>query len=266
MENSQTPEHNPWTAAHALATEPVGAVPPPLSTRSARWLWPMLVLAGASAFAFAILLVDKIAGGRSIKLDTTLLLALRQPGHLDVPIGPSWLEQSAIDLSALGGFTLQWLLGGAALGFLIYIQKRAEAAWLGGSIVGASILNAVFKLYLNRPRPELVTHLAKVSNASFPSGHAMISAAIYLTVGAMLAETQTRVSAKAYLMGLAGLLTLLIGVSRIYLGVHWPSDVMAGWCFGSVWALIVFAANRAIRRRVASRKIFSPGPIEPKVQ
>jgi len=144
---------------------------------------------------------------------------------------------------------------------LLYIRKRAEAAWLAVSIIGASVLNTLFKLSLNRPRPELVTHLAKVSNASFPSGHAMISAAIYLTVGAMLAETQRQVSAKAYLMGLAGILVLLIGASRIYLGVHWPSDVMAGWCFGSVWALLVFAANRALRRRAASRKIFTAAAV-----
>ena len=241
--------------------EPVGAIPPPLNVQSARWLWPVLLLAGLSALAFAVLLVDKIAKGKALKLDTSLLLALRRPGHLDTPIGPAWVEQSAIDLSALGGFTLQWLLGGAAIGFLLYIRKRAEAAWLAGSIIGASVLNAVFKLSLNRPRPELVTHLAKVSNASFPSGHAMISAAIYLTVGAMLAETQRRVSAKAYLMGLAGVLVLLIGASRIYLGVHWPSDVMAGWCFGSVWALLVFAANRALRRRAAARKIFAAEPL-----
>jgi undecaprenyl-diphosphatase len=239
--------------------------PPPLTTRTFRWLWPILILAGASALGFAILLVDKIARGKSLKLDTTLLLALRKPGHLDVPIGPAWLEQSAIDLSALGGFTLQWLLGGAAVGFLLYARRRAEALWLLGSIVGASALNTVFKLSLNRPRPELVPHLARVSNASFPSGHAMISAAIFLTVAAMLGETQKRASAKAYLMGLAGVLVILIGCSRVYLGVHWPSDVMAGWCFGSVWALFAFATNRALRRRAARRKVFSEAPAEPLV-
>jgi undecaprenyl-diphosphatase len=256
---TQTPDELAEAAKSKARVEPVGAVPPPLTVQSFRWLWPALLLAGASALAFAALLVVTIAKGKTLKLDTTLLLALRRPGHLDTPIGPSWLEQSAIDLSALGGFTLLWLLGAAAIGFLLYIRKRAEATWLAGSVIGASVLNAIFKLSLHRPRPELVTHLAKVSNASFPSGHAMVSAAIYLTVGAMLAETQSRVSAKAYLMGLAGILVLMIGASRIYLGVHWPSDVMAGWCFGSVWALLVFAANRALRRRAASRKIFTSG-------
>lgn len=191
--------------------------------------------------------MESIAEGGSFRLDTALLVALRRPRNLDQPIGPSWLLQSAVDLSALGGFTLQWLLGGASVLFLVYIRRRAEAAWLAGSILGASILNASLKSMLHRPRPELVPHLAMVSNASFPSGHAMISAAIYLTIGAMMAETQPRRSARIFLMSFAGLLVLLIGISRIYLGVHWPSDVLAGWCLGSVWALVVFAANRTLR-------------------
>ncbi len=223
--------------------------PPPASLASARWLWPTLGLLALAAVGLFAILLDEIAEGGSFHFDDALLIALRQPGHLDRPIGPAWLLQSAIDLSALGGFTLQWLLGGASGLFLIYIRRRAEAAWLAGSVVGASLLNAGLKSVLHRPRPELVPHLANVSNASFPSGHAMISAAIYLTIGAMLSETQPRRSARVFLMGFAGLLVLLIGTSRIYLGVHWPSDVLAGWCLGSVWALAVFVANRTLRAR-----------------
>ena len=122
------------------------------------------------------------------------------------------------------------------------------------SVVGASVLNAGLKSLLHRPRPELVPHLAVVSNASFPSGHAMISAAIYLTLGAMLAETQPRRSARIFLMLFSALLVLAIGLSRIYLGVHWPSDVLAGWCLGSVWALVVFVANRTLRARTLDRR------------
>ena len=225
--------------------------PPPVSLASARWLWPALGLLALAALGLVAMLVDEIAEGGSFKLDDALLIALRQPGHLDRPIGPTWLLQSAIDLSALGGFTLQWLLGSACGLFLVYIGRRAEAAWLAGSVVGASVLNAGLKSMLHRPRPELVPHLANVSNASFPSGHAMISAAIYLTIGAMLAETQPRRSARIVLMAFAGLLVLLIGASRIYLGVHWPSDVLAGWALGSVWALVVFGANRTLRHRAA---------------
>ena len=208
---------------------------------------------GALALALLALgafgLMDAIAHGGAFRLDDRLLIALRRPSHLDQPIGPAWLLQSATDLSALGGFTLQWLLGGASLLVLLQIGRRAEAAWLAASIIGASIANAGLKSILHRPRPELAPHLAVVSNASFPSGHAMISAAIYLTIAVMLSETRPKRSARIFLMAFAGLLVLLIGCSRIYVGVHWPSDVLAGWSLESVWALVVFAINRALRTR-----------------
>ena len=237
------------------------ALPAPLNRRQGKWLWPLLIVTVIGALGLALRLVDDIALGRSLRIDTTLILALRHPGRLDDPIGPPWLLQSAIDISALGGFTLQWLFGGCSVVFLVLVRRRAEGAWLAASIVGASLLNFLFKLSLNRPRPDLVPHLVQVTNASFPSGHAMISAAIYLTIAIMLAEAQTSRVVRLYLMGVAGITVLLIGCSRVYLGVHWPSDVLAGWCFGSVWALLAFAVNRSIRRRAAGRKVFTAEPV-----
>ena len=223
--------------------------PPPVSVQTFRWLWPVLAILALGGLGLVGTIIDAIAHGGAFRLDDKLLLALRRPGHLDQPIGPAWLLQSAIDLSALGGFTLQWLLGGATLIFLLLGRRRVEAAWLAASAVGASVLNASLKSMLHRPRPELVPHLAAVSNASFPSGHAMISAAIYLTIGLMLSEVQTRRSARIFVMTFCSLLVLLIGVSRIYLGVHWPTDVLSGWCLGSIWALAVFAISRTLRSR-----------------
>lgn len=200
----------------------------PITRKSAGWLWPLLILGGLSTLGLAGYILDELREGDTFRSDSAILLAFRHPGHLGVPIGPAWLLQSAIDLSARGGFTLMWLLGGASLMFLAYIGRRSEAVWLGASIVGASVINALLKIMLHRPRPEVVPHLAAVSNASFPSGHAMISTAVYLTLGIMLAETQARTTARTFVISFAGLLVFLIGCSRIYLGVHWPSDVLAG--------------------------------------
>jgi undecaprenyl-diphosphatase len=224
-----------------------------ISVHTVHWLWPALGVLAVAAIGLCAVFAVEIAEGDAFRFDSALLLALRTPGRLDQPIGPAWLLQSATDVSALGGFTLQWLLGAAAVAFLLIIRRRDEAIWLAGSVLGASILNAGLKSLVHRPRPELVPHLAVVSNASFPSGHAMISAAILLTIGAMLAETQPRRSARIFLMGVCGLLVLLIGISRVYLGVHWPTDVLAGWCLGSAWAVLVFLGHRLVRRRRSPR-------------
>ena len=232
----------------------IGKIARALGARqSMRWLWPTLTLVALAAAGVAAHIVEELSEGDTFASDAAILLALRTPGDLARPIGPAWLLQSAIDMSALGGFTLLWLFGAAGVGYLVLRHRRAEAAWLAASLLGASLLDAGLKSFFHRARPQVVPHLAEVSTASFPSGHAMISAAAYLTLGLMLAEADPNPGRRAYLLAFACVLVLLIGCSRVYLGVHWPSDVVAGWCLGGLWALAVFAANRQLRRRVALR-------------
>jgi undecaprenyl-diphosphatase len=201
----------------------------------------LLCVSGALMFAMLTL---RIAQGKGLHLDSDILFALRTPGDLAKPIGPPWLLQSAIDLSALGGFTFIWLFTAATAGYLALVKRWAALGVFLAAIVGASVLDALFKFSIHRSRPMVVPHLAEVSNASFPSGHAMISAATYLTVGALLAHTQRSRAVRIYLLSLAVTLSILIGLSRLYLGVHWPSDVLAGWAFGSAWALLFWTLSR----------------------
>lgn len=209
----------------------------------------VLALLVFSGIGFASYLADELIEGDSFRYDTAMLLALRRPGELDMPIGPHWLLQSAIDLSALGGFTVMWLLGIAATAFLLLVRRRREALWFAVSLVGASSLSSVIKLLVHRSRPELVPHLAMVSNASFPSGHATISTAVYLTLALMIGRTQRAPAVRGFLVGFAILIAVLIGCSRVFLGVHWPSDVLAGWCCGAAWALAVLLAHDAMAPR-----------------
>ncbi|MBN8807266.1 MAG: phosphatase PAP2 family protein [Sphingomonas sp.] len=227
--------------SEAVSTNPV--------SRGLRWAWPALGLFVVSLLLLGGWLADELIEGEHWSLDTAILLALRHPHDLAQPIGPGWLLQSTVDISALGGDTLLWLFGLAGGAWLLFAGKRAEAAWIALSLIGATVLNGMLKAWIARPRPELVPHLVHVTHASFPSGHAMVSAAIYLTLGLMLAEGiepngwRDR-AARVAVVGFFAALAVLIGMSRVYLGVHWPSDVLAGWCFGTAWALLVWAANR----------------------
>lgn len=217
--------------------------------RALAWLWPLVALFAVSALLLGIHIAGELIEGESFGFDAPILLALRVPGHLDVPVGPVWLAQAAVDISALGGFTLLWLFGASGIAALVFLGRRAEAGWIGASLIGASLLSSELKSVIDRPRPELVPHLVWVGDASFPSGHAMISAATYLTIALMLAGIEPRPTARVAIVAFFSAIVVLIGCSRVYLGVHWPSDVLGGWCFGTVWALLVFAANRWLRRR-----------------
>ena len=216
--------------------------------RAARWLWPTLILLILATAGLALHIAEEIVEGDVFASDRAILLALRDPADLSRPIGPAWLRQAAIDITALGGFTLLWTFGFAGVVYLLMRKRRAEAGWIAASLIGSDLINSGLKNLFHRARPDVVPHWAEVSTASFPSGHAMSAAAVYLTLGVMLAETDPRRMGRVFIMGFLTLLSVAIGCTRIYLGVHWPSDVVAGWCFGATWALIVFAANRWLRR------------------
>ncbi len=129
-------------------------------------------------------------------------------------------------------------------GYLALDGKRRMALLVCGSVATGAIASGLLKYFFARPRPQLVPHADIVSTSSFPSGHSMMSALTYLVLGALLARSQERKILKAYFLLLATLLTLLIGTSRVYLGVHWPSDVLAGWAAGAVWAMLSWLAAR----------------------
>ncbi len=207
----------------------------------------LAIIAGGS-WAF-IELADEVAEGDTQAFDERVLLALRQPDNPEMPIGPSWLPEIGRDITSLGGYALLALLTFAVAGFL-WLDGKYHAMWLllaavGGGYASMMGLKAVF----SRPRPEVVPHLSATFHTSFPSGHAMMSAVVFLTLGAILSRMVTSPRLKYYFLLVAVLLTLLVGASRVYMGVHYPTDVLAGWTGGFVWATLCSLVARQLQRR-----------------
>jgi undecaprenyl-diphosphatase len=195
----------------------------------------LLVLFAGGIWTFAEL-ASEVSEGETRRIDTGILLALREPGDPGDPVGPLWVEEMGRDFTALGGVGVLALLTFAVCGFLVLDGKRRAAALVLVAILGALLLSSLLKYGFQRPRPDLVPHAAYVYTSSFPSGHSTMSAATYLTLAALLARVQPRRRLKVFLIGVAVVLTLIVGISRVYLGVHWPTDVLAGWTAGGAWA------------------------------
>ena len=171
-----------------------------------------------------------------------------------LPIGPRWLHAAALDITALGAAAVIGLSVAAIVGFLLLQGMHRTALFVFLASVGGWVLNSLLKLVFARPRPDVVPHLRDVMSLSFPSGHAMTSAAVYLTLGAMLMRISERRLTKIYCMAIAMLATLLIGASRVYLGVHYPTDVLAGWMMGMSWAVVCWLIERRIERRAGLKQ------------
>jgi undecaprenyl-diphosphatase len=208
----------------------------------------VVILVASVLFAFAKL-ADAVDRGSTLVFDEWLIVALRTPGDLAQPIGPEWLEGMMRDFTALGSTGVLALMVLTIAGFLALTRKGNTALFVLAAVIGGVLISQTLKFAFARPRPELVPHGAEVFTASFPSGHSMMSAVVYLTLGALLARTQTDRAVKLYILVMAVILTVLVGVSRVYLGVHWPTDVVAGWALGGVWALICLTAMLWLQRR-----------------
>lgn len=213
-------------------------------------LGTLLLLAGITTAIWAFAEVaEEVLENSTRTFDEALLLAMRNSADLSDPLGPPWLEELGRDITALGGVGVLALLAATVIGYLLLSDKRRAAAVLTLAMAGGLLLSLALKGIFERPRPDLVPHGSVVYTASFPSGHSMMAATVYLTMAALLARVHERRRIKAYLLLVALTATFLVGVSRIYLGVHWPTDVFAGWAAGAGWALFCWLVARRLQRR-----------------
>ncbi len=214
-----------------------------------RPLVPLLVLIVLASVGGFLEMASEIREKETRHFDQSILLAMRTPGDTADPVGGPRIEEMARDLTALGGMTVLTIVTLTAFGIALFAGRR-KLAWLGlvAVLTGTAATNFLKSGY-NRPRPTLVEHDVWVSNASFPSGHSMMSAVVYLTLGILLARTQPRLRVRVFILTISALIPGLVGISRIYLGVHWPTDVAAGWLLGASWALLFWLVAMRIDPR-----------------
>lgn len=197
----------------------------------------MVCWAGFAAFVWAV------PTGRTQHLDRIGLLFWRA-GDLR-PLGPVKLLEWVRDLTAMGGTLLITLYTTLAVVALVWLRCRREAMLLALTVISGSLVNTLLKVVVGRPRPEIVPHLTEAGGASFPSGHSFNSASTYIALALAFAALSPRAGVRHTLIAGAVLLSLAIAWSRVWLGVHWPSDVMAGWLGGAAWA---FTASAVLYR------------------
>jgi undecaprenyl-diphosphatase len=179
--------------------------------------------------------------------DDAILMFFRDPTNIDQVIGPLWLHEMVRDITALGSFALLGLIVAGVCFYLLMLRLRAEALLVLISVLGGTLISTVLKMTYDRPRPDLEA-MSHQFTSSFPSGHAMLSAVTFLTLGALLSKLAPTRALRIYSFSAAIFLTLLVGTSRVFMGVHYPSDVLAGWCVGAAWALLCSAAAVLLQR------------------
>ena len=199
--------------------------------------WLLLGLASCILLLAFLMLASEVMEGNTLAMDLAKIVrALRRADDPSRPIGPAWMTAVVEDLSALGGPTVTWLVVLAMTGYLVLETKYGTALFVFVTAASGNLVNVVVKDAFARPRPTIVPHLRDAVSSSFPSGHSMESAIVYVTLAAILMRIVERPAAKAYCLGLALLITFLVGVSRVFLGVHYPTDVVGGWIIGLFWA------------------------------
>jgi undecaprenyl-diphosphatase len=213
------------------------------------WLLASVFIVAALLLTFGFI-ADEVVEGSTTALDQAIILLFRSGSdNLSGPIGPPWVREMARDITSLGSIAVLGIVSFVVAAYLLLAKSRAAALLVLVAVLGGLAINSLLKIQFARPRPDLFVPAAKVFTASFPSGHAAYSAITYMTLAALLARTTGCLRLRIYFVAVAVTLTFMIGVSRVYLGVHYPTDILAGWCVGSAWALLCWTIMTRLQHR-----------------
>jgi undecaprenyl-diphosphatase len=212
-----------------------------------------------------IQIADEVIEGETHAVDIRILRSLRSATDPEILQGPRWMRETMRDLTALGGYPILTLATLGVAGFLFLSRHSRDARFVLTAVVGGWILAYGLKFGFDRPRPDIVPHYSDVYSSSFPSGHSLMSAVVYLTLGSLLTNMVTSTRLKCYFLGIAVLLAFLVGVSRVALGVHYPTDVLAGWCLGLAWAEVCWLIHHRLQLRRVELPLDSASTGDPRV-
>ncbi len=216
--------------------EVTDAVRPKLLGRPRRMPYVLAGLTALLLWGFASV-SDEVIEGETTTFDDAVTAFFRERTDPTQLWGPGWFQEAVRDVTGLGSFTVLGFILVVTVLYFVMSSRVRTAAFVGLSVIGGTILSTGLKYVFDRPRPDMA-EAARVFTASFPSGHATMSAVVFLTLGLLLAEATDRRRLKAFFVGLGIFMTVAIGLSRVYLGVHYPTDVIAGWALGAAWALV----------------------------
>lgn len=204
-----------------------------MARRLTFWNLAALVCA-ASVFLW---IADEVHEREHQDFENRIMAALRT-GEPPQPIGPRWLASAARDITGMGSIAVLTTMVGLVAGYLMLSRRPAAAAILLAASISGVVLNSGLKSLYGRDRPNELLRLVDTDSLSFPSGHAMSSATVYLVMAVLLCRLTSAPRQKFYLIGAALLVSFLVGLSRVYLGAHYPTDVVAGWAAGVIWAQV----------------------------
>jgi undecaprenyl-diphosphatase len=226
-------------------------------------LQPRFLLPVAAIFGFIGLAFYVVSDGSSA-LDSALVMLFRDPANPSMPIGPAWFREMMRDLTALGSFIGLGVATVIAVLTLRLCGHRPLAIGLLASVLLATAASTVLKLAFGRERPDIVEHAALTFTASFPSGHAFLAAVVLLSIASFVGIASHRADIARLCLWVAWTLMIAIGLSRVYLGVHWPSDVLGGWCLGVAWSsLATYLIGRIAAQTEANLAQALAAPSEP---